>query len=189
MNSNHATRKVIVSALTATIGFMGTRALTAPSRAIKPTALIAPTGRGMEPPWWEAISRKDPKPRSSESSIETFIVPADVLFDTDSATIDPEGRAKLTEFAHDHLADASAIDIFGATDSTGTLAHNLVLSQLRADVAKAVLIDAGISPRIISTHGWADSHPIADEHGPDPMTARARNRRVELVVTLRTRRP
>lgn len=189
MSHTYAVQKVIVSVLAATVGFVATRAVAAPSRAVEPMALIAPPGRGMEPPWWEAITPKGPQPRPNEPATETFIVPADLLFDTDSATIDPEGRAKLTEFAQQHLRNATAIHIFVATDSTGTHAHNLTLSQWRADAAKTVLIEAGISANIITTLGWADSHPIGDEHGPDPMTARARNRRVELVVTLRTGRP
>ena len=189
MSQNSAVQKVIVSVLAATVGFIGTRAVAAPSRPVEPTALIAPTGRGLEPPWWDAITPKDPQPRPNEPATETFIVPADLLFDTDSATIGPKGGAKLTQFAQQHLRNATAIHIFGATDGTGTHAHNLALSQWRADAAKTVLIAAGITPNIIATRGWADSHPIADEHGPDPMTARARNRRVEIAVTLRSQTP
>lgn len=189
MSPNSTFQRLIVSVLAATVGLIGARAVAAPSRPVEPIALIAPTGRGLEPPWWEAITRKNPQPRPIDPGTETFIVPADLLFDTDSATIDPEGRAKLIEFAQQHLRNATAIHIFGATDSTGTHAHNFLLSQSRADAARTALIEAGISARIITTHGWADSHPIADEHGPDPMTARAQNRRVEIAITLRSNTP
>lgn len=110
-------------------------------------------------------------------------MPADVLFDTNSATIDTAGRDQLIRLADTSLTTAKNIVIAGATDSRGTRATNLQLSGARADAARSILITAGITPSIIHTQEWADDHPVADEHGPDPATARARNRRIEIIVT------
>ena len=147
------------------------------SRAI---TLQAPPGRGREKPWWESIAITFPTPSAPTT---TFTVPADLLFETDSATIDSGGRAELALLAQAQLSDAKSIVVAGATDSRGTRVHNLELSQARADAATTVLVQAGINPLVIRTEAWADTHPAADENGTDPATAQARNRRVELLVT------
>lgn len=144
-----------------------------------------PPGRGLEPAWWESIAvgsvgsetTPDQRPRT------TYRIPADVLFETDSAVIDQSGRANLLALATGKLAKALAITIAGATDSRGTRKHNMRLSAARAEAAKAVLTAAGIDEAIITTVAWADGHPIADENGPDRSTAQALNRRIEIIFT------
>ena len=122
-------------------------------------------------------------PAPATPGLVTYVVPADLLFRPDSATVDDTGRAELIDLARTQLHGAVAVVVAGATDGRGTRDHNLALSQARADAATAILVDAGIDPGIIRTQAWADDHPAADEHGPDPATAQARNRRVEITVT------
>jgi len=147
-----------------------------PARA---AAMAEPPGRGLETPWWERITVIPPVHHGTT----TYVVPADVLFSTNSATIDDAGRDQLIGLAHTTLTPARKVVIAGATDSRGTRTTNLQLSEARANAARSILIKAGIKPRIIETEKWADDHPVADELGPDPATAQARNRRIEIIVT------
>ncbi len=69
------------------------------------------------------------------------------------------------------------VEISGHTDSTGTKAYNQKLSERRANSARQVLIDEGISPDVIVAVGEGKLKPIASnilEEG------RAQNRRIEM---------
>jgi outer membrane protein OmpA-like peptidoglycan-associated protein len=168
-----------IASAAAGVAFVVTGAL-APAQIARPVTLSPPPGRGLDRPWWEAItvtaSKSDPK-------VATFVVPSDMIFATDSATVSDTGRSDLVRLARTQLLAAHSIVIAGATDSRGTRAHNLWLSRARADAAAAIVLAAGVDPGIIHIETWADDHPVADEHGPDPTTAQARNRRVVIEVT------
>ena len=69
-------------------------------------------------------------------------------------------------------------EVDGHTDNSGTPAHNLVLSQQRADAVKAQLIVMGIDASRLTSKGFGDTKPIADNATPD---GKANNRRVEFV--------
>jgi outer membrane protein OmpA-like peptidoglycan-associated protein len=69
-------------------------------------------------------------------------------------------------------------EIDGHTDNTGESQHNMQLSQQRADAVKAQLISMGIDPSRLSSNGFGDSKPIADNSSPE---GKANNRRVEFV--------
>jgi outer membrane protein OmpA-like peptidoglycan-associated protein len=150
--------------------------LLVPPDMLKPVAMADPPGRGQEVPWWEAIVEV-PDPGTT-----TYQVPSDVLFPVDSAIVDVDAAHALAALAPD-LQDAVAVVIAGATDSTGPHDHNLALSRARAEAARDVLVAEGVPLSIITIEAWADDHPVADESGPDPDEARARNRRIEIIVT------
>ena len=57
-------------------------------------------------------------------------------------------------------------------------AHNLTLSQQRADAVKAQLITMGIDASRLTTKGFGDSKPIGTNDTP---SGKANNRRVEFV--------
>ena len=168
-----------IASAVAGFAFMVTGAL-APAQVSRSVPSSAIPGRGLDRPWWESItvtaSKSDPK-------VATFVVPSDVVFATDSATVSDAGRSDLVGLARTRLLAADRIVIAGATDSRGTRAHNLWLSRARADATAAIVIATGVDPGIIHIETWADDHPAADEHGPDPTTAQARNRRVVIEVT------
>ena len=69
-------------------------------------------------------------------------------------------------------------EIDGHTDNTGETQHNLQLSQQRADAVKVQLISMGIDPLRLTSKGFGDSKPIADNSSPE---GKANNRRVEFV--------
>lgn len=104
-----------------------------------------------------------------------------VYFDTDKAEVKPESKAQLDEMAKMLGANAAVkVYVVGHTDNQGVLAHNLDLSQKRAEaVVRALSTTYRIAPNRLLAKGVASLSPVmsnADEAG------RAKNRRVELVV-------
>jgi OOP family OmpA-OmpF porin len=70
------------------------------------------------------------------------------------------------------------VGIEGHTDSTGTPARNKTLSQQRAESVVSALVKAGIDAKRLSTAGWGQDKPIADNKTEE---GKAKNRRVEIV--------
>jgi outer membrane protein OmpA-like peptidoglycan-associated protein len=69
------------------------------------------------------------------------------------------------------------IEIQGHTDASGNTAKNLALSQERAETVRQYLIDKGISASRLTSIGYGQDKPIADNK---TATGRAQNRRVEI---------
>lgn len=102
-----------------------------------------------------------------------------INFDTDKASVRPDGRPAVDEIAKLLEKDPSLkLTIEGHTDNVGDPAHNKALSQQRADAVMGSLIAAGIAKERLSTVGLGDTKPVADNKDE---AGRARNRRVELV--------
>ena len=71
------------------------------------------------------------------------------------------------------------VSIEGHTDSIGTDAYNLQLSQKRADAVRNALVSKkGVAGTRLTTAGFGESRP---KDTNDTLEGRARNRRVELV--------
>jgi len=109
---------------------------------------------------------------------ETKVILKGVTFETDSAEIKPESTATLNEVAKSLVDHPGArIQIGGYTDSTGSQAHNLSLSQRRAESVKAFLVAKGVAADRLVAVGYGESGPIADNNTTE---GKATNRRVEL---------
>jgi outer membrane protein OmpA-like peptidoglycan-associated protein len=72
------------------------------------------------------------------------------------------------------------VEIQGYTDSIGTPAYNLNLSQRRAEAVKAYLVSKGVSASALTAKGYGKASPIASNSTAE---GRAENRRVAFVVT------
>ena len=107
------------------------------------------------------------------------IVTHGINFDVDKSSIKPESMGTLNMIVQ-VLKENPEIkfEIDGHTDNSGTSAHNLELSQHRADAVKAQLISMGVDASRLSSKGFGDTKPIASNDSPD---GKANNRRVEFV--------
>lgn len=110
------------------------------------------------------------------------------LFAFGSSTVEAEGRAKLKELAaylsRPELA-GRRLSIEGHTDSIGTDAFNQSLSERRAEAVRRELLTGGVETGRIVARGYGESRPVAPNatpDGADDPAARARNRRVEIVI-------
>jgi outer membrane protein OmpA-like peptidoglycan-associated protein len=102
-----------------------------------------------------------------------------ILFDLDSASIRPESRPVLDDVLGVLKGEPGwKVTIEGHTDASGGDAHNLELSQKRAESVKAYLAAGGIDAGRLRTKGFGESQPVADNATE---LGRAQNRRVELV--------
>jgi OOP family OmpA-OmpF porin len=109
------------------------------------------------------------------------IVTHGINFDVDKTTIKPESMGTLNMIVNVMKANPDVkFEVGGHTDNTGSADHNLQLSQQRADAVKAQLITMGIDASRLSTKGFGDSKPVADNSTPE---GKANNRRVEFVRT------
>jgi outer membrane protein OmpA-like peptidoglycan-associated protein len=104
-----------------------------------------------------------------------------IYFDTDKADVKPESKPELAEMAK-LLNDNPKLKVYivGHTDNQGQFAHNLDLSQHRADaVAKTLTADYKVPATRMTPKSVASLAPVASNADD---AGRAKNRRVELVV-------
>jgi OOP family OmpA-OmpF porin len=108
------------------------------------------------------------------------IVTHGILFDVGSAKIKAESYKTLADIGQ-LLADnpGLALSIEGHTDSDGTEADNLALSQNRAAAVRSYLMETYQTDGArLTAKGWGESKPIDSNDTPE---GKANNRRVELV--------
>lgn len=107
------------------------------------------------------------------------IVLRGVNFDYDKATLQPAGRPILDEAAEILKANPDVnVEVRGFTDSRGSDAYNMRLSERRAQTVKNYLVSRGVSPSRLTTRGYGESDPVATN---ETESGRAQNRRVELI--------
>lgn len=102
-----------------------------------------------------------------------------IQFDVNKATLKPESITIL-RMVQQFLSENPAIhfEIGGHTDSDGDDANNLKLSQQRADAVKTQLVKMGADASRLTTKGYGETKPIADNNTPE---GKSNNRRVEFV--------
>lgn len=129
----------------------------------------------------KVIDRKDRcpnTPKGAQVNLYGCWVLENLYFETDKATIQVGTYGAL-----DHVVTVLknspdiSINIQGHTDSTGSDAYNLALSQARAQTVLNYLVKKGISAKRLTIQGFGERRPYDSNATPQ---GRANNRRVEL---------
>lgn len=103
-----------------------------------------------------------------------------VFFATGSSKLLPKSFASLNSVvAILNENPTYKVDISGHTDNTGKPDKNQTLSEARAASVKAYLTSKGISDARLSSAGYGQDKPVADNK---TAAGRAKNRRVEMAV-------
>jgi outer membrane protein OmpA-like peptidoglycan-associated protein len=111
------------------------------------------------------------------------VIMRNIFFDYDSYVLKPESKselAKLLVFLTDN--PKLTIEISGHTDNKGSAEYNKKLSENRALAVVTFLINNSIDSKRITSSGYGDTQPIADN---DTDEGRALNRRTEFKVISR----
>ena len=104
-----------------------------------------------------------------------------VFFDTNKDTIKPVSYDVLNQVALvlKSYPKITLVRVEGYTDSRGSDAHNLDLSQRRANSVRQYLIAQGIDENRLVAKGYGEELPIADNK---TAAGREKNRRVEFLI-------
>ncbi len=105
---------------------------------------------------------------------------SDYLFAVGSSNLNPGAYDEISRVSRvlNQYPDTN-IQVAGHTDSTGTEQANQALSERRAENVKNALIGQGVNPARISTIGFGESAPIADNNTE---AGRQLNRRVVITI-------
>jgi len=119
-----------------------------------------------------AVQPKAALPKACEPTV------INVKFDTNKADIKPkyhEELKKLADFLKEFPKASGTIE--GHTDSVGSKASNIKLSQRRADSVRGYLIkNFGIAPERLVAKGFGPAKPVADNK---TTSGKQKNRRIE----------
>lgn len=108
-------------------------------------------------------------------------MPSNITFNTDQYAILPGFFQTLNSVALVvNKYNRTVVDIYGHTDSTGSAAYNLQLSERRAMSVASYLSAQGVDARRFAVTGFGDTRPIASNATSE---GRAQNRRVEIQLS------
>ena len=106
---------------------------------------------------------------------------SDVLFDFNKYTLRGAAREKLAKISGIILSHPGLrLEVDGYTDSIGSDAYNLKLSDERAGAVQGYLVQQGLAQDNVTAMGFGKDNPVASN---DTASGRQLNRRVELVVS------
>ena len=104
----------------------------------------------------------------------------DILFGVDQADLKPgamQSLYRLVTFLKQYPDRGVLVE--GYTDSTGSDAYNMTLSDKRANSVEAFLVQNGIDAKRILARGYGKAYPVAPNETAE---GRQRNRRVGIVI-------
>ncbi|MBN2871084.1 MAG: OmpA family protein [Campylobacterales bacterium] len=107
-------------------------------------------------------------------------MPGGITFDTGKANIKPNFIPVIDDIANVMVKyPETKIEVQGHTDSVGSDASNLTLSQLRAQSVSSALMQRGVGSDRIRSVGYGETMPVASN---DTAAGREANRRVEIKI-------
>jgi outer membrane protein OmpA-like peptidoglycan-associated protein len=126
-------------------------------------------------------------PKSVRFEGKQIVILEQIHFATGRDVIEADSSGVLDQVAQvmrDH-PDLARVAVEGHTDDEGAEQANLALSQRRAVAVVRALVSRGIDARRLEARGYGPRRAITDNKTPE---GRAKNRRVEFLVVLRTDR-
>jgi len=100
-------------------------------------------------------------------------------FDFNKVTLRPDGQAVVRAAADTLRGTSERVVVTGYTDSIGSDAYNLKLSERRAKTVRDALVAGGVATDRITSKGMGEANPVANNVTAE---GRARNRRVDIVA-------
>jgi outer membrane protein OmpA-like peptidoglycan-associated protein len=177
-NAASPTGKTIGHELFRTIGCPGKQLLDAPCKVPAPApekvAAAEPVAAPAPAPAYVAPA---PAPAPEPAAPQKLVLEG-VNFDFDKATLRQEDVSDLDKNVEALKAWGDVnIEVAGHTDSMGSDAYNMKLSQQRAEAVRNFLISRGVAADRLTAKGYGESQPVADNATEE---GRFKNRRVEL---------
>jgi outer membrane protein OmpA-like peptidoglycan-associated protein len=133
------------------------------------------------PPVVETTTEPAAEPELARLGAGRIDLAEKIGFEVGSPVLLPASERLLDHVAvllFDH-PEVAKVRIEGHTDAQGSAARNLKLSQQRADAVRRYLEAAGVEPHRLSSKGFGETRPVADNRTAE---GRELNRRVELLV-------
>jgi outer membrane protein OmpA-like peptidoglycan-associated protein len=124
---------------------------------------------------------KKPKRAAVELRRQEIVITEQIQFKTNSSEILAESENVLRQVADVLLRhpQIERVEVQGHTDSTGTHARNMELSQARAESVRAWLVKSGVAAERLEAKGYGPDSPIRANDTP---ANRAKNRRVQFII-------
>jgi len=122
--------------------------------------------------------------KACQDKLNQIMVGKTILFQTNKANIKTASFPLLNNIVgvikacRGKVAN-TRIEVNGHTDSRGSDAYNLQLSQRRANAVKAYLVKKGVDRAIITSKGFGESQPVATNSTPE---GRRQNRRISFSI-------
>ena len=127
-----------------------------------------------------ALAQSEAASVRREMNVLAVTFRGDALFDVNSAELKPAAVAEVARVAGVlNQYPETRLLVAGHTDSTGSEEYNQKLSERRADSFKNALVGQNVAPARITTIGFGESRPVADNATEG---GRQLNRRVEITI-------
>jgi len=132
----------------------------------------------------KAVASSEAASVSREGNLLAVTFKGDVTFDTNSTVLRPGLQSEINRVAGVlNQYPNTLVRVEGHTDSKGTDAYNMDLSNRRAMAVKNLLVQRGIADSRIEAVGYGETLPVATN---DTEAGRQRNRRVEIKIAPQT---
>ncbi len=116
-----------------------------------------------------------------QQDVDAVIAGKTIQFDSGAATLRPESAALIDQIAKVLVpCTGTLVTVAGHTDGTGNAAANQMLSEQRAGVVVASLVNQGVPAGRLTAVGFGAGQPVQPGR---TAAANAANRRIEFAIT------